>query len=127
MASEFAEWLRQNRKARGLSMNALAKKAGLKSHVHVSMMERDLARPSPEMVAKLAAALEVDPSPGLRARYLPEEERGLRRVRLSTGDEIAISEADPEPEETIRATEAFLRAWREGRGEGFREGQEEGK
>ena len=57
MADAFARWLKGQRQARGLSMNALARKAGLRSHVHVSMLESDRANPSRAMVLKLAGAL----------------------------------------------------------------------
>lgn len=64
--NHFAKWLRETREARGLSMNELSKKAGV-SHVTVSTLESGKASSSKKMVIKLAAALEVDPLPGLDA------------------------------------------------------------
>ncbi len=60
MPSVFAQWLRLQREARGLSMNALAQKAGIKSHVHISMLEAGKANPSRPMVRRLARALELN-------------------------------------------------------------------
>ncbi len=56
----FAENLRKFRKAAGLSQEELAHIAGIERS-YVSMLERRLNSPTIDMVAKLAAAIGVQP------------------------------------------------------------------
>lgn len=59
ICSQVAESLRKQREKRGLSMNALAERAGLSQQM-VSYVERELRTPTLETLLRLAAALEVD-------------------------------------------------------------------
>ena len=58
-AARVVRALRQAREKQGISMNALAAKAGL-SQGMVSLVERDLRNPSLEAVIRIAHALDVD-------------------------------------------------------------------
>ena len=79
-------------------MNALAQKAGLKSHVHISMLEADKANPSRLMVHKLAHALEMNEAATneglLAAGFAPESGESQTPLRyVSDPDALAIVEA----------------------------------
>jgi transcriptional regulator with XRE-family HTH domain len=70
--TSFGAWLKQARARRGLTLDALGDIADV-SHVHISRMEKGVNNPSRLMVIKIAAALGIDPNPGLRAAgFLPE-------------------------------------------------------
>jgi transcriptional regulator with XRE-family HTH domain len=59
VCSRVARILRQEREKRGLSMNAVAERAGLSQQM-VSYVEREMRNPTLETVLRIAAALEID-------------------------------------------------------------------
>lgn len=61
----FGKRLRELRRRKGLGSSVLAKKAGL-SLSYIGFIERGERNPTLETVAKLAAALEIDPGELLR-------------------------------------------------------------
>ncbi len=63
-------YIREQRRQAELSMRKLADLAGV-SNPHLSQIERDLKRPSAEILQQLAKALEVSSRTGLRARRHP--------------------------------------------------------
>jgi transcriptional regulator with XRE-family HTH domain len=58
---DFARNLRKLRHARGLSQEALAYEAGI-DRTYISALERGVYSATIDMVAKIAAVLEVDPA-----------------------------------------------------------------
>ena len=73
----FAQCLRANRLARGLSLAQLAKKVRV-SKGYLSRLERQKARPSVRLIKRIAKTLRVDSSSLLlRAGYLPGEMREI--------------------------------------------------
>ena len=119
---EFGEWLKNARERQELSMRQLAlivppdeaESEDAISAATISRLESGERNPSRRMVLRLAAALKVDPSDGLRlSGYANEtDRRNTRRVVLPTGDVIEINPDDDEPQRTIDATAAFLAGWR---------------
>lgn len=95
-------------------MNELAKKAGI-SHVTVSTVESGKASPSKKMVIKLAAALEVDPLPGLDA--LSADALGIGRSEIERiPDEEYLQEsimAYSGPNPILNAAAATARSMKE--------------
>lgn len=74
LLSPFAQWLKQTREQRGLSINALADKSGLSS-ASISFYEKDQRSAKRENVRALANALEVPVASGLRAAgFVPDPE-----------------------------------------------------
>lgn len=65
-APGFGALLRTTREARGLSQAQLAKRAGC-DHTQISRMEAGTRNPYPDLVRRLATALEADPEPLLLA------------------------------------------------------------
>jgi transcriptional regulator with XRE-family HTH domain len=59
VCSRVAKILHQEREKRGLSMNAVAERAGLSQQM-VSYVEREMRNPTLETLLRIAAALEVD-------------------------------------------------------------------
>jgi len=59
---EFGPILRRLRLEKGLSQEALADRAGMASHAHVSRLESGRKHPTVEMLFRLADALEVPAS-----------------------------------------------------------------
>ena len=59
IASNVIRLLREEREARGLSMNVVAQRSGL-SHSIVSLIERDLRNPTLDTLLRIAEAIEVD-------------------------------------------------------------------
>ena len=59
VCSRVAQLLRQERERRGLSMNAVAERAGLSQQM-VSYVERELRNPTLETLLRIASALEID-------------------------------------------------------------------
>jgi transcriptional regulator with XRE-family HTH domain len=59
VCSRVAKILRQEREKRGLSMNAVAERAGLSQQM-VSYVEREMRNPTLETLLRMAAAIEVD-------------------------------------------------------------------
>ena len=60
-----ARLLREKREALGLSMNAVAKRAGL-SHSMVSRVEHELRKPTLDTLLRLAEAMEIELWPLIR-------------------------------------------------------------
>jgi transcriptional regulator with XRE-family HTH domain len=56
---QFAAWLRERRQSAGLSQEQLAEKAGL-HRTYVSQLERGLKSPTLDVLADLAAALDMN-------------------------------------------------------------------
>jgi transcriptional regulator with XRE-family HTH domain len=65
VCARVAEILREERKRRGLSMNLLAKRAGVSQQM-VSYVERQMRNPTLETLLRISAALEIDLSGVLR-------------------------------------------------------------
>jgi transcriptional regulator with XRE-family HTH domain len=59
VCSRVAQILRQEREKRGLSMNLVAKRAGLSQQM-VSYVEREMRNPTLETLLRIAAAMELD-------------------------------------------------------------------
>ena len=59
MCSRVVKILRQEREKRGLSMNAVAERAGLSQQM-VSYVEREMRNPTLETLLRISAALEID-------------------------------------------------------------------
>jgi len=59
---EFGPVLRRLRFEKGLSQEALAERAGMVSHAHLSRLESGRKQPTVEMLFRLADALEVPAS-----------------------------------------------------------------
>ena len=59
VCSAVARILRQEREKRGLSMNAVAERAGLSQQM-VSYVEREMRNPTLETLLRIAAAIEID-------------------------------------------------------------------
>jgi transcriptional regulator with XRE-family HTH domain len=57
---QFGPVLRRLRFERGLSQEALAERAGMVSHAHLSRLESGHKQPTVEMVFRLAEALEIE-------------------------------------------------------------------
>lgn len=70
----FARNLRQLRHEKGLSQEALADEAGI-DRTYVSALERGVYSPSITIVAKLAAALGVEPEALMQRKAKPREKR----------------------------------------------------
>ena len=72
--NKFGIYLRNLRQEKGFSLNQLALKSGV-SNAHISRIERGLRpAPSPEIIEKLAEALNADYKEMLvMAGYLPEQ------------------------------------------------------
>ena len=65
VCSRVAKILRQEREKKGLSMNAVAERAGLSQQM-VSYVEREMRNPTLETALRIAAALEIDFSQVMR-------------------------------------------------------------
>lgn len=61
----MARLLREHREAAGLSMNAVAAKAGL-SHAMISRVEHELRKPTLDTLLRIAGALNIDLWPLLK-------------------------------------------------------------
>ena len=59
LGSAVIHLLREKREALGLSMNAVATRAGL-SHTMISRVERELRKPTLDTVLRITEAMEVD-------------------------------------------------------------------
>ena len=59
---DFGSILRRLRIEKGLSQEALAERAGMASHAHLSQLESGHKQPTVEMLFRLADALEVPAS-----------------------------------------------------------------
>jgi transcriptional regulator with XRE-family HTH domain len=59
VCSRVAQILRKEREKRGLSMNAVAERAGLSQQM-VSYVERGMRNPTLETLLRIAAAIEID-------------------------------------------------------------------
>ena len=59
VCSRVVKILRQEREKRGLSMNAIAERAGLSQQM-VSYVEREMRNPTLETLLRISAALEID-------------------------------------------------------------------
>ena len=67
--------LREQREARGLSMNAVAKRAGL-SHTMISRVEHELRRPTLDTLLRITEAMDVDLWP-----LIKKAEKSLQQTR----------------------------------------------
>lgn len=65
VSSAVVRLLRREREARGLSMNAVALKAGL-SHSMVSRVERELRKPTLDTLLRISTAMDIDLWPLIR-------------------------------------------------------------
>ncbi len=92
--------LRRMRRDRGLTLQQLASTVSV-SHAHLSRIERDEKRPSPDLLVRIAEALSGDPRPLLAAS-----------VGLESSEELvtAVSTGRPSPSDTdgLRAVAAML-------------------
>lgn len=80
LGTTFADWLREARKESGRKTKPLAEAAGL-SQPYVSMLEKGERDPSRETVKSLAAALGMEPGPGLRAAgFVDDESKDLEYI-----------------------------------------------
>jgi len=59
VCSRVVKILRQEREKRGLSMNVVARRAGMSQQM-VSYVEREMRNPTLETLLRISAALEVD-------------------------------------------------------------------
>lgn len=59
IGSSVVRLLRQKREALGLSMNAVAKRAGL-SHTMISRVERELRKPTLDTLLRITEAMGID-------------------------------------------------------------------
>ena len=59
VCARVAKILRQEREKRGLSMNAVAERAGLSQQM-VSYVEREMRNPTLETLLRITAAIEID-------------------------------------------------------------------
>ena len=59
VGASVARLLRQKREALGLSMNVVAKRAGL-SHSMISRVEHELRNPTLDTLLRIAGAMEID-------------------------------------------------------------------
>jgi ribosome-binding protein aMBF1 (putative translation factor) len=75
VSSAVVRLLRKEREARGLSMNAVAIKAGL-SHTMVSRVERELRKPTLDTLLRMATAMHIDLWPL------------IRKAEIATGREL---------------------------------------
>lgn len=115
LASDFPSWLKQEREARSLSMNALAAKAGV-SHVTISNIESYTDGFSKNMVLKLARGMEASEADALLAAgFVPGAGRGGKGVKsLRIGDEFIIEATVGEPPlkgEVTPEIAEMLRLW----------------
>jgi transcriptional regulator with XRE-family HTH domain len=113
----FGDWLKATREAKGWTTQVLADKAGL-TQPYVTMLEQGTRNPRRDKVEQLAAAMEVDPAPGLLAAGFsstPSQE-----VVLQSGKIVRLYRPDGKP---IKITEELLKRLEfeaelaEGRGE----------
>jgi transcriptional regulator with XRE-family HTH domain len=75
VGAEVAALLRAEREKRGLSMNSVAERAGL-SQPMVSLVEREMRKPTLDTLLRIAVALEVD-----LAEVLQRAQRAAARHR----------------------------------------------
>ena len=75
----FATNLRRLRRERGLSQEALAYESGV-DRAYLSRIEKGEPSVGIDVIARLAAALEVDPSLLLKARRSDKRKRGPRSI-----------------------------------------------
>lgn len=102
----FGDYLKQLREKRKFTINQLALRAGV-SNAHISRMERGLRpAPSPEIIERLAKALNADYEEFMRAAgYLPDKEKSHYPIP----GEILIGENAQIPIlETIKAGKPIL-------------------
>ena len=59
VGSSVVRLLKEKRKSLGLSMNAVAARAGL-SHAMISRVERELRKPTLDTLLRIAGAMEID-------------------------------------------------------------------
>ena len=59
VCSQVTKILRQEREKRGLSMNAVAERAGISQQM-VSYVEREMRNPTLETLLRISAAIEID-------------------------------------------------------------------
>jgi len=67
--------LREKRQALGLSMNAIAKRAGL-SHTMISRVERELRRPTLDTLLRITEAMDADLWP-----LIKKAEKSLEQIQ----------------------------------------------
>ena len=72
ITSEVAKILRREREKMGLSMNTVAERAGL-SQPMISLVERELRKPTLDTLLRIGCALEID-----LAEVLQEAQRAVR-------------------------------------------------
>lgn len=74
IGSNLVRLLRDKRMKLGLSMNAVAKKAGL-SHTMISRVERELRKPTLDTLLRIASAMRVELWPILRRAEKQSDKR----------------------------------------------------
>lgn len=102
---EFGEYLRSLRREKGLSIQKLSERSGI-SNAYISQVETGKRGvPSPEVLDKLAAGLEVSYESLMRAAgYWP----GLADVKALAANRGDGSVLDELPPEAVRSLEEFL-------------------
>ena len=75
VCARVAQLLRKAREKRGLSMNAVAERAGLSQQM-VSYVEREMRNPTLETLLRIAAALKID-----FAKLLQEAQRAASKSK----------------------------------------------
>ncbi|MGG1601236.1 MULTISPECIES: helix-turn-helix domain-containing protein [Paenibacillus] len=94
MEPNFGQYLKSIRKAAKFSMAVLAEKSGV-SQPYISQIERGERGPSPEILKKLAAALNISYAElMLKAGYVPEElSQNIDRLTLLKGLQTELQQA----------------------------------
>lgn len=70
IGASVARLLREKRESLGLSMNTVAKRAGL-SHSMVSRVERELRKPTLDTLLRITGALEIELWPLVKKAEVP--------------------------------------------------------
>ena len=80
VCSRVAQILREERESRGLSMNAVAGRAGLSQQM-VSYVERELRNPTLETLLRITSVLEIELSEVLRRASTEARRRQAKPTR----------------------------------------------
>lgn len=101
----FAEYLKNLRREKGLSLRELAERSGV-SNAYISQIERGKRGvPSPDVLEKLAAGLGVSYAELMRAAGYWPKLADLEALAASRGDGRVLEELPPE---AVKSLEEFL-------------------
>ena len=78
IASTVIRLLREKRESLGLSMNAVATRAGL-SHTMISRVERELRKPTLDTVLRITCAMGIDLWPLIKKSEMTESSAAAKR------------------------------------------------